>query len=96
MGAHRNMDEVYKVIEVLMILHNMCIEHGDHPEDIWDFDPSDGLEALDDDDGDDDDKINLPVYIDPQANIPAYETPRWLKEMGRQKRQLIFSELFPL
>ena len=34
MGPHVDIQEMYKAIEVLLILHNMCIGYGDKPEDI--------------------------------------------------------------
>jgi len=41
MGPHDDIQEMYKVIKALLILHNFCIDFGDKPEDIWDFDPKD-------------------------------------------------------
>ena len=35
MGPHADIQEMYKAIEVLLILHNMCIDYGDKPEDSW-------------------------------------------------------------
>jgi hypothetical protein len=87
---------MYKVIEALLILHNMCIELKDKPEDIWGF-----FDTDDDDDDDDDDKEVEDPDHDNVANemlevIPDRETDGWLKKQGRRKRMIILNDLFPL
>lgn len=32
LGAAHKIEDIYRVIEALMILHNMCFNHGDAPE----------------------------------------------------------------
>ena len=44
MGTHRNIQDMYKAIEAMMILHNICIDWNDSPEEIWDYDPADHWE----------------------------------------------------
>jgi hypothetical protein len=46
MGTHHDIQETYRVIKALMVVHNMCIDHGDKPEDIHDFDPSDDFSGM--------------------------------------------------
>lgn len=50
MGTHHDIQETYKVIEALMVIHNMCIDHGDRPEQIHDFDPHDDFLGMGPDD----------------------------------------------
>lgn len=93
MGWHKNLQEIYKVIEALLILHNMCIDYGDIPEHILDFDPSDNTIPVEVAAGD----IHFGlVEVTQEANIPQYETDQWIKEEGRCKRDLIFNDLFPI
>ena len=37
----RRIDRVYRVVEALMILHNILMELGDTPDVIEDYDPTD-------------------------------------------------------
>jgi hypothetical protein len=91
MGAHADIQEMYKAIEALLILHNMCIEYGDKPEDIWGYDPKGDFddeegEYLENGDG---------MILDDGEGIPARETDAWLKRQGQAKRMIIFNDLFP-
>ena len=93
MGKHENIQDMYKAIEAMMVLHNICIDWSDRPEDIWDYDPTDvwpddGEEGMDVD-------IGCEV-IGGDAQVPGHETDAWLKEMGRQKRMNMLNELFPV
>jgi hypothetical protein len=80
---------MYKAIEGLLILHNMCIDFGDKPEDIWDY------SAMDADDFDND-NISEDVDLDDKEGIPARETNAWLLNQGHQKQMIIFNELVPI
>ena len=67
MWSHADIQEMYKAIEVLLVLHNMCIEYGDKPEDIWGYDPKDDFddeEAEDLENGDG-------MILDDGEGIPA-------------------------
>jgi hypothetical protein len=95
-GPHDNVQEIYRVIEALMVLHNVCIEHNDKPEDICDFalcldpEPEDGVDA-------DEDLGNFGCDdITEDAQIPGYETDSWLKIQGYRKRKALLDELFPV
>lgn len=96
MGSHENLEDLYDVIEALMILHNICIDWGDRPEDIWSFDPRDpprdGEEMPEEQDGD---LVSIYENVAGGAGVPLYETEAWLKEEGYRKRWAIFTELFP-
>lgn len=98
MGPHDDVQDIYRVIEALIILHNFCIEHDDRPEDIYDFVlqldrdeyPPDDYDA---DVNEDEDFGYRGITGD--AHIPPYETDHWLKEMGYRKRLALLDELFP-
>lgn len=96
MGPHDNLEDLYDVIEALMVLHNICIDWGDRPEEIWSFDPKDpprdGEEMPEEVDGD---TATIYENIPEGSSIPHYETDAWLKEEGYRKRWAIFTELFP-
>ena len=92
MGRHEDIQEAYKAIEALMIIHNICIDWKDQPDRIWDFDPTD--DWSDDEDEEQDENIDGEV-IEGEAQVPGHETNAWLLEMGREKRNIIFNELFP-
>jgi hypothetical protein len=106
MGEHKDIQSIYKAIEAMLVLHNICIDWNDHPETIWQFDPmdiwsgwdgvEDEIEDEDETEGEDDGGIEVGIeVIAGDANIPERETPQYLKEEGRRKRQIIFEELFP-
>jgi hypothetical protein len=90
MGLHNAVQDIYRVIEALIILHNIAIDFNDKPDERWriDEDPDD---QEDENDGDSD-----PLFqdIEGPAEVPAYETDDWLKEEGRRKRQAILDQLF--
>jgi hypothetical protein len=92
MGRHEDIQDAFKAIEAMMIIHNICIDWNDRPDCIWDFNPTDDWS---DDDDDDDVDADLEV-IGGEAHVPDHETNAWLKEMGRQKRNVILNELFPI
>jgi len=77
MGPHDDIQEMYKVIEALLILHNFCIDFGDKPEDIWDFDPKDDFDGAEEDLDPD-----LQDEIEEFEEIPGHETDAWLKKQG--------------
>ncbi len=95
MGIHDNMTELYKVIEALIVLHNICIDFNDRPEYIWAFDPKDPIR----------DDEEVPEEVDPdtlgerivgQTENPQHETDAWLKDRGHEMRQELLDKLFPI
>lgn len=92
MGPHADIQEMYKAIEVLLILHNMCIDYGDKPEDSWEFDAADVLDNEEFIEADEDADA---MIVGSGESIPSWETDAWLKRQGRAKRMIIFNDLFP-
>ena len=76
----------------MMIIHNICIDWVDKPEDIWDINKTDSW-SDDEEEGDDDTDGN--GIIEGEAEVPLHETENWLLETGRQKRLILVNELFP-
>ena len=92
-GQHQDIEDLYKAIEALLVLHNICKDWRDRPEDIPDFDPRE-LDNGDDDEAEQD--ADEAAIIPPNnANIPEYETDDWLKKKGYEKRTLLLDYLFP-
>ena len=93
MGKHNNMGDMYKAIEALIVIHNICIDWGDSPEDIWDFNMEDDLCHS----AEDDEELEMGgEIIGGNAEVPAHETDEWLRMQGRRKQQIIMDELFPI
>jgi hypothetical protein len=85
-------------MQALFTLHNLCINLGDHPEQIPLFDPHD-LDRDDSEEGaslDVDDLDFDGVIPDGQVELPAHETDEWLWEAGHCHHLLIMNDLFPL
>ena len=90
MGRHENIQDAFKAIEALMIIHNICIDWKDRPDHMWDFEPTDHWS--------DDEEVDADVggvVIVHEARIPANETYAWLKGKGREKHDVVFNQLFP-
>jgi hypothetical protein len=90
LGPHTSMQEIYRTIEALIVLHNIAIDLNDKPDCSWclDEDPDD---QPDNNDGNRE-LLAFDVVGDP--DIPAYETDDYLKEQGRIKRLLLLNRLF--
>ncbi|EJF59915.1 hypothetical protein DICSQDRAFT_64153 [Dichomitus squalens LYAD-421 SS1] len=91
-GKHHDIEDLYKAIEALLILHNICMDWNDHPEDITNFDPR---ELPVDDENEEQDPDENPPILEGDANIPLHETDQWLKEQGYAKRNVLLEYLFP-
>lgn len=93
-----NIDDTYRHIHAMMVLHNLCIDLDDHPADFLSEKRADDDDS--DDTGDDEMDVELPEYgrmpDAPQIEVPEHETEEWLREMGHAMRQNIMDELFPL
>lgn len=84
------MREGYRVIESLMIVHNLCIEYDDHPQD-WlggDEEEEDLVVAEEDDRG-----LQGELVEDIDIDIPANETDASLREAGHQMRFNLLNRL---
>lgn len=90
MGPHKSIQEIYRVIEALIVLHNMAIELKDRPDVLWELheDPHDP------DDERDGNTEPLVYQVVGNAQVPARETDNWLKAQGRRKRLELLDELF--
>lgn len=96
MGPHEAMDDIYDAIEAMMVIHNICINLGDHPTDFFSIPteaPADGMEGLTAEDldvggeviGDDDDDMDIPLW----------ETDDGLRRAGLAMREHLLNQLFP-
>jgi len=94
MGCHDDIQDMYRAIEAMMIIHNICIDWNDKPEDIWDFDAEDRW--LDGEDEDEDANVVGSEVVDGDVEVPLHETDNWLLEQGRQKGLILMNELFPV
>ncbi|EJF61974.1 hypothetical protein DICSQDRAFT_59386, partial [Dichomitus squalens LYAD-421 SS1] len=96
LGPHVDLEDLYDVLEALIILHNICIDWDDRPENIWSFDPDDPPRSNEEMPPDvDGDMYNICANITGGSRVPLYETDAWLKEEGYRKRWAILNELFP-
>ena len=98
--AFDNMDEAYKVIQAMMVIHNLCIDWGDAPETIPDYVPGDNddlhpgvWDKLDID-------VDLVSYGKMEVHggdLPAEErSARRLKRRGDRKHEGILNMLYLL
>ena len=90
MGQHGNMQEVYKAIESMIIIHNMCIDFNDHPQSIEGFTADNAGFPIEP-------SMNesfLQEVEEADINIPIYETDQWLKKEGYRKRMELLKYLF--
>lgn len=88
MGSHEDVNDIYRAIEALMILHNMCLYHGDHPASIWNVVLQDE-DLLRNGDG------YEMTAIDGPPNNPQGETDASLREAGYRMRMEILDQVFP-
>jgi hypothetical protein len=86
---------MYKAIEVMMIIHNISIEWGDKPEDLWDTDGVDGWSDSSEGEEEDGDNEVQNGIIGGEPHIPLHETENWLLVQGRQKWLILLNELIP-
>lgn len=97
--AFENIGEAYRVIQALIVIHNLCIDWGDSPEAIPDYKAGDAeeMDHNDDDDVDDVDIINYGIVEPNNEGLPARErSARRMKQAGDAKRERILQQLFPL
>lgn len=92
MGKHADIQDIYKAIETLIVIHNICIDWGDKPEDIWSFDPKESWANGEDDNEDEEENNEVGgEAIQGQAEVPVHETEQWLKdEASGHLRILVF------
>ena len=100
LGGTQDMNGLYNAVEALMVVHNLCIGLNDHPEDIWDYDPTDNTMELGERDGEQEDgdsgiqKYGQPILQ--RVQLPGRETDAWLKAHGITKRLELLNRLCPI
>jgi hypothetical protein len=94
--AMDDMLDVYRTVEALMVIHNLCIDWGDHPEAICDYDPQNSHEDEEDEELNLEMGIYSSVELEGEGDVPAYETDPWLKREGDRKRMNIVNDMFPM
>jgi hypothetical protein len=90
MGPHNDIQDIYRTIEALMILHNIAIDVGDRPDVSWRIDesPDDHAEI-----GNPEREV-LVADVVGDAQVPAHETDGYLREQGKIKRLALLNRLF--
>src|SRR5882724_5619380 len=97
LGGTHDMSALYNAVEALMVVHNLCISLDDHPEDIWDYDPSDDTMVEEEEEEDGDSGIqNYGNVILQRVQLPGRETEAWLKAHGIAKRLELLTKLCPI
>ncbi|KIK19097.1 hypothetical protein PISMIDRAFT_108320, partial [Pisolithus microcarpus 441] len=97
MPPEQDICDTYHVVEVLVALHNLCIDLGDHLQCIPFFE---NHSTYEDDNGDLDD-VDVNGYRGAEdaaigVELPAWETDKWLREAGQWQQNVILDELFPV
>jgi len=101
MGEHKDIHDLYKATEAMLVLHNICTDWSDNPTSIWGYKGTDVWfgwdsieEEVEDSDIEEEDEPGIKI-ITGNLNIPEQETVQYLKEEKRRKWQIILDELFP-
>ena len=90
-GRHEDIQQTYRVIQALMVVHNLCIDLGDHPMEMGDV----GDNAEEEDRWED--QLGYGGSdLDEAVQLPEGETEDALREEGWNKREEILNKLFPL
>jgi hypothetical protein len=88
-----NIQETYRDVAALIIIHNICLDLGDHPENILDYIPADASAEEPQTQG------ALAMHGgnvgDEEVNVPEGETDATLKKAGYALREQLLDELFP-
>ncbi len=89
---------MWRVIEALLILHNICIYYGDQPGNIEEFIvlPEDSNNGTDGDLHVEIPSEDLGTILNQPANIPAQKTERWLKAEGHKLQKQIMDDVFSI
>lgn len=94
MSTPADMQDAYRTVQALAVIHNFCINEGDQPDRIPGFDPDDTevRTAMEEMRGE---VWGTADGEDADVDVPAYETNAWLRAAGQEMRERIFNELFP-
>ncbi|KAF7367609.1 DDE Tnp4 domain-containing protein [Mycena sanguinolenta] len=92
MGIHKDVQDVWRALDALLVMHNMCLWHNDHPKHLEDY-----RDSLRDDDapGGNHDEPEVDEQVFDTPDIPAEETAAWLKDRGLELRQQLLDQVFP-
>lgn len=98
MGGTLDMQEVYKAVEALMVIHNLAIDLDDHPEEIWDYDSTDESSIAGPDNEDADNWVlqEFGHAIVERLSVPGRETDTWLRTKGYAMRIQLLNKLCPI
>ncbi|KZT60620.1 hypothetical protein CALCODRAFT_429004 [Calocera cornea HHB12733] len=93
LGTMDNMEELYKVIEAMLVLHNICIILGDRPEEIEDF------EQVMDAGHDEESELQSARWeqgLDGESMTSSqlHETDLYLRTKGRHVQLRVLNKLF--
>lgn len=87
LGTHVDPDDTYRTVHALMVLHNICIDHGDAPELVPGFDGEEhGFNAEPD---------ALGQLVPESERVPQNEGDTELRTQGLAKRDRLFNALIP-
>ncbi|KAI5888410.1 uncharacterized protein SCHCODRAFT_01347275, partial [Schizophyllum commune H4-8] len=102
MGYHDDVQDVWRVIEALLILHNLCLYHKDHPEAFDEYAEVilAANEEGDDTDEEEEEEEDVPtvtgVDVHGPSDLPRHETVAWLRTAGHQKRRELLDIVCPM
>jgi hypothetical protein len=96
-GPFQEIQEVYKVIQALMVVHNFCIDNKDIPKE---FREDGSLIEMLDRAGNNEGDIEVGGYggvtLPNDELLATYETDGWHLQEGHAKRFRLLDRLFPL
>lgn len=94
LGRHEDIKQAYRVIQALMVIHNLCIDFGDQPMDGGD--DTQGNVTQEEDITQEDILGYGGVEMDEAVQLPEGETAELLREEGQAKRNAVLDDLFPV
>ena len=92
MGGHKDVQDIWHAVGALLILHNMCLNHSDHPKHLEEYQEDlgndrAGEERVEPDPND--------FFVFQPPAVPAIETGAWLKEQGMELCQRLLDLVCP-
>ncbi|KIK91742.1 hypothetical protein PAXRUDRAFT_796329, partial [Paxillus rubicundulus Ve08.2h10] len=93
-----DIQNTYHLVHALMVMHNICIDVEDHPEDIPEIVFGDDPTFPEDTEGDEDADISNygAQVVDGPIDIPAWESDEWLRREGEKRPEQILNDIYPL
>lgn len=97
LGRHENVQEIYKVTQATMVIHNLCIDWNNPAQKYL----NEGQNIHPEDNVPDFKDIGVTGYggveiAGDDAQVPTYETDNWHHEEGHIMRNNFLNQLFPL